>query len=535
MNPKRTVAIGVLVMLTAMALMPVSSALTVTTTQFEIVSGLGNIETYTMNIHNGDVYVTGVDYFNEEMKIYTLSSTGGGHIQSKLVATYEFTGNEIYKPTDSVWFNSKMYITSANLSAPEPSDGNVWQTNLYVYDPDEKVISIAEKLDAGILPQATVFGDYLVVAGDLDQVYYTTDGVAFTEKTVNDLPPPSTYQWVVGVETQNDELWVMTRNCTLDPEQVVLNDELNLHYVNNITDNFTKIRTNRAPSRVIMYRSDPGAVNYSIPLYALPNGLDIGFVANQGTYTVDTDTSDFTRVYNGDSDRNPIPVLTSPTDAKNHLYVTTVKDPNNAPVCPAVIPPEEWLSEHHVFDVNTETGDATPVVTFEATTVYDVVDAEGFSLLFATSGGLFTQHAVTVNFDAQIQSLMIALLIIGGVLILFGVMSWNRGFEDVIALSVGGGLLATAIALYFFPQIYLSWALILIPVFATFAIMYYFIQTYNLEVLDFRLKSIDAIWILLIVGVLLAIDLSTGYITNTVIPFWATAGGVAQSQPLPNP
>jgi len=528
MNGKMIVS-GIVLVVVAMMLMPSASALSVTQKKFEPLTGVDNINIYSLSINNNVLYLTGIDVFSNEIVVYSWKGQGYTPVKE----AHEKISYEYY-PTDTVWFKNRMYITMMNGSAPNLGDHATWSTSLYAFEPSEKTIYEVAKFDRGTLTQATVFGKYLIITGDFNTFYYSTNGVTFTARNILDTlqgEDASNYylynNWITGVATVNDMLVFESRNCTYASAKslfgafTLYSDYINFYSLENLTDNYTVTQTTNKLSRVIIYKNVGNYIyNYTNPIIPLSTN-SIAFVSNRAVSTYNPDTEKITRIIQGDTDMNPTPLFASHLTNDKKFYYMTVGANDNAPSCPAegigATPPSSTWTLNE-FDL--QSGKKTDVFKHTANYIYDIINYEKGSIVLATSNGAYTYHDVSVSFDAQISQLMFALLIIGIIMIMFGVLSWNKGFEDVISLSAGISLVTTSGILYVYPAIYLSWLLVFVPITLFFLIMYAFIKSYHLEKLDFRLSSMDAIWIVIILAVIVAVEIFTGLISTYVYPAW---------------
>jgi hypothetical protein len=523
---------GIVLVVVAMMLMPSASALSITQKKFEALAEVENINIYSMDINNNVLYLTGIDVFHNEIVVYSWKGQGYTPVkEAHAKISYD------YYPTDTVWFKNKMYISLLNGSAPDPH-GMTWSTSLYAFDPSEKIIYEVAKFNRGALTQTTVFGKYLIITGDFNTFYYSTNGVTFTARNILDTieGEDSDYyylyhNWIIGVATVNDMLVFESRNCSYAGDKTtwfapitytIYSDYINFYSLKNLTDNYTVTQTTNRPTQVIIYK-DVGTHrwNHTNPIFPLSTN-SIAFVSDRAVSTYNPDTGKITRLIQGDTDRNPAPLFASHLTNDKKFYTMTLEGADITPSCPDLgggggSRSRTWsLTE---FDLQSGKK-KIDIVKFPTNFIYDIINYEKGSIVFATSNGAYTYHDVIVSFDAQISQLMFALLIIGIIMIMFGVLSWNKGFEDVISLSAGISLVTTSGILYVYPAIYLSWLLVLVPITLFFLIMYAFIKTYHLEKLDFRLSSMDAIWIVIILAVIVAVEIFTGLISTYVYPAW---------------
>lgn len=523
--------VGLTMVLVAVIMMPCVSALTITQEKFEPILGI-DMETYTMAINEKTLYIIGVNEILKEIQIYSWNGIG---TSAKKEATIDLEYDII--PTGATIFKNKLYITTLNKSAPS-TEGieDIWTTPLYAYDLAENELYVSAELSNGALTGITTYDTYLVILGDFNTVYYSTNGVTFSTKNISVKTGESDEyyyfyrNWNLGLAVNDDKLIVQSRNCSYrEPKSFFASSELyydkiNFYYLENITDNFTAQATTLSPSRVTLY----GGYNISSPMMTLGDKtiFSADYSLYYTTYNEDEYKLEFTRVYNGDASSNPAPLFAPSLTSSDSVYaITTEKD--NTPSCPPfaglssipkVIAPTTW----HTILLNTKNGKVSETIKQNVANIYDIKNFKYGSIIYATTEGIFTFHSVPVNYDSAIMQLITALLIIGIILIAFGVLSWNKGFEDVLSLSAGITLISTSAILYVYPALYLSWLLVLLPVTLFFAILYAFIKTYHLELLDFRLASIDAMWIVIILAIILAIEVVTGYLSSTFTPSWLT-------------
>lgn len=569
MNPKRLMTVGVLVLLIAMSIIPVASALTITRTQYELVPGeMANMETYAAVVGSDDIlYVAGINTIDNELAVYTWGGQGTLSVEA---GTYEME-DYVYTPTDIVEFDGLFYISTVNytnIGIPE------WETLLFVFDPETGDIDVAATFAHAMLVQMTVFADELVVGADQNYVYVSDDGEDFTGYQLNENPyyfyEGAWYAddiYVLGVATAQDNLFIETRNCSSmigapeyikNPNQpmsapnqrmdVALDDTIAIYDTDDVTDGFGVNTTDLTLSRTLNLRAGY-YTNYTNPLYAMPNGEEVAIVSNSAVYGFDPDYT-FRRYYNGDSlSFNPTPVFGSPYQGVNYessIYINTINSANNAPSCPVSLfePPRQFaekpvLKEQKVMQsidatsaitstrvnylVDTVTGETTEIFSHSPFSMWDGGTYDKGSYYVVTSSGVFTYHQVALDLSGAINSLFLALLIIGIIFLAFGAASWNRGFEDVLSLSLGGALVTTGILLYLFPTLYLTWLLILVPIVTLFILMYVFIKSYKLEKLDFRLQKKDALILLTIFFGVAIVIYFAGDMIGIPSPFWLPA------------
>jgi hypothetical protein len=573
MNPKRAVLIGAVVLMLAMAVIPTASALTITRTQFDLVPGvLANAETYATVVGSDNVlYIAAINPYDNELAVY--SWEGQGTLAEER-ATIEM-GNYVYTPTDMIEFDGNFYISTMNTTNLGIDQ---WETNLYVFDPEDDDIDLAEALPNAMLVQMAVLDDELIVAGDQNVLYSSDDGEDFTTHYLSDTYSFEEGVWyaydvyVLGLATMGDQLYVETRNCSSyyevigykTPNQPMsapnqplvgfspLDDEIEIYDTDDIDETFSINSTQLSLSRTLNFRTAVYA-NYSNPLYVLPSEEAVAIVANSAVYGFDEDY-DFSRYFNGDSSYfNPTPVFGSPLIGVNHdskVYVNTVNSANQAPSCPSTLfePPREYgqppvqklkvsdnvakkvmqgfdatsaqVSTRVTYIVDTITGETQEVFSHTESSLWDATEYSKGSYILVSSTGVFTYHQVILDLSNAINTAMMILLVIGLCFLAFGVLSWNKGFEDILSFSLAGVCLTDAALLFFFPQLYLGYLLLFTGVMAFFIVMYALLKMYPYKQLGFKFETKDAAIVLGIITVVALIEVFTGFFGGLATPPW---------------
>jgi hypothetical protein len=569
MNPKRAVLIGALVLMMAMAVIPSASALSVTRDRLDLVPGLADSETYTMTMQDNILYVVGVKWYDKELSIYSWEGQG---YEAEELSTWDM-GDYIYYPTDSIWFEDKLYISAINWSSPDGNDE--FYVPLFVFDPDTNDIDVVDTFQHGMIGQMAVWDNLLVLMADYNTIYYSDDpDDGFTAKFIEDdietvVLGTTDYYYLydihnMGITSMGGDLYLQTRNCTwmhdeaktlmsADDEPLVttyehfISESIDLHQLTDVDEDWETEVTTHSLTRILYWRLSGTIKNITNPLFTLQNDEEFGFVSGNAVYTSD-DSFSYTRIYNGDSTLyNPEPIFShrlssGSTYKDNSIIVNTVNLADNAPACPApinqpdigyMVKPQPITKtvmqgfsesvipvERNAYEIDVTNGERTFIFSNSVQVLWDEVDMYGASVVIASTTGVHTWHVLTIDLTGAIYSLMLILLIAGICCLVWGLGTYNRGFEDYIAFSLAGGLFTGAGLLFFYPSIFLSWLIVFVPIIMFFALLYILPHVADVKKVDFRLKRNDILWIVGIFGFLIILEVFYQVFTNASFPGW---------------